>query len=80
MQLTILLVIIIVIFVIIFGKKWRPTIFNKNNKYQSLDDAFNERKYQREQEIDRLLSKIGKNGLKDLSKKERKRLDELSNK
>ena len=33
-----------------------------------------------ENEIDKILSKIGKNGLKDLSTEERKRLDELSKK
>ena len=31
-----------------------------------------------EKEIDRLLSKMGKNGVNDLSEKDRKRLDELS--
>ena len=37
-------------------------------------------KKERENEIDKILSKIGKNGLKDLSTEERKRLDELSKK
>ena len=37
-------------------------------------------KYVCENEIDKILSKIGKNGLKDLSTEERKRLDELSKK
>ncbi|WP_449400293.1 DUF6576 domain-containing protein [Chryseobacterium wanjuense] len=31
-----------------------------------------------EKEIDKLLSKMGKNGINDLSEKDRKRLDELS--
>ena len=43
-----------------------------------IDDQFNSDKREREKEIDRLLSKMGKNGINDLSAKDRKRLDELS--
>ncbi|RKS96852.1 DUF6576 domain-containing protein [Chryseobacterium defluvii] len=35
---------------------------------------------EREKEIDQLLGKMGKNGINDLSAKDRKRLDELSKK
>ncbi|WP_373781505.1 DUF6576 domain-containing protein, partial [Kaistella sp.] len=43
-------------------------------------DQFNSEKKDRENEIDKILSKIGKNGLQDLSTEDRKRLDELSKK
>jgi hypothetical protein len=46
----------------------------------TLDDQFNSEKKDRENEIDAILSKIGKNGLNDLSEEDRKRLDELSKK
>ena len=47
-------------------------------KNLTIDQQFNSDKREREKEIDRLLSKIGKNGINDLSAKDRKRLDELS--
>jgi len=47
-------------------------------KNLTLDQQFNSDKREREKEIDRLLSKMGKNGINDLSAKDRKRLDELS--
>ncbi|WP_262149660.1 DUF6576 domain-containing protein [Chryseobacterium foetidum] len=47
-------------------------------KNLTIDQQFNSDKRDREKEIDRLLSKIGKNGINDLSAKDRKRLDELS--
>lgn len=49
-------------------------------KNLTLDQQFNADKREREKEIDRLLSKMGKNGINDLSAKDRKRLDELSKK
>jgi hypothetical protein len=47
-------------------------------KNMTIDQQFNSDKREREKEIDRLLSKMGKNGINDLSAKDRKRLDELS--
>ncbi|AYN01091.1 DUF6576 domain-containing protein [Chryseobacterium sp. 3008163] len=47
-------------------------------KNLTIDQQFNSDKREREKEIDRLLSKMGKNGINDLSAKDRKRLDELS--
>ncbi|KQS93466.1 MULTISPECIES: DUF6576 domain-containing protein [Chryseobacterium] len=47
-------------------------------KNLTIDQQFNSDKRDREKEIDRLLSKMGKNGINDLSAKDRKRLDELS--
>lgn len=52
----------------------------KEEKYQTIDDRYNEERRNRELEIDSLLSKMGKNGIKDLSEKDRKRLEELSKK
>ena len=49
-------------------------------KNLTIDQKFNSEKREREKEIDRLLSKMGKNGINDLSAKDRKRLDELSKK
>ncbi len=46
----------------------------------TIDQQFNSEKREREKEIDRLLSKMGKNGIRDLSEKDRKRLNELSQK
>jgi len=46
----------------------------------TIDQQFNSDKREREKEIDMLLSKMGKNGVNDLSAKDRKRLDELSKK
>ncbi|REC56129.1 MULTISPECIES: DUF6576 domain-containing protein [Chryseobacterium] len=47
-------------------------------KNLTIDQQFNSDKREREKEIDKLLSKMGKNGINDLSAKDRKRLDELS--
>lgn len=47
-------------------------------KNLTIDQQFNSDKRDREKEIDRLLGKMGKNGINDLSAKDRKRLDELS--
>ncbi|MDF2553661.1 MAG: rhomboid family protein [Chryseobacterium sp.] len=49
-------------------------------KNLTIDQQFNSDKREREKEIDKLLSKMGKNGINDLSAKDRKRLDELSKK
>jgi len=47
-------------------------------KNLTIDQQYNSDKRDREKEIDILLSKMGKNGINDLSAKDRKRLDELS--
>lgn len=46
----------------------------------TIDDRYNAQKREREKEIDALLSKMGKNGIENLSPKDRKRLEELSKK
>ncbi|TXF75858.1 rhomboid family protein [Chryseobacterium sp.] len=63
-----------------FRDRLRKKILPPPEKYQSIDDRFNAERKNREIEIDSLLSKMGRNGLDDLSEKDRKRLNELSKK
>lgn len=64
-----------------FNREWiRNRFFPQEQRNYTIDDKFNSDKRDREKEIDRLLSKMGKNGVNDLSEKDRKRLDELSRK
>lgn len=71
--------VIIAVVVIFFNREWiKNRFFPDQKKNYTIDDRFNSDKREREKEIDRLLSKMGKNGVSDLSEKDRKRLDELS--
>ncbi|SMP02002.1 DUF6576 domain-containing protein [Chryseobacterium profundimaris] len=76
----ILILIIVVILGFIYRDRIKNRFFREKQKNYTIDDRFNADKREREKEIDRLLSKMGKNGINDLSPKERKRLDELSKK
>lgn len=79
-QLLILGIIIIAILAF-FNREWiKNRFFPDEKRNYTIDDQFNSDKRDREKEIDRLLSKMGKNGIKDLSAKDRKRLEELSKK
>jgi len=79
-QLLILGIIILVILAF-FNREWiKNRFFPDQQQNYTIDDKFNSDKRDREKEIDRLLSKMGKNGVDDLSAKDRKRLDELSKK
>ncbi|WP_126652651.1 DUF6576 domain-containing protein [Chryseobacterium aureum] len=70
---------IIAIILLFFNREWiKNRFFPDQQKNYTIDDKFNSDKRDREKEIDRLLSKMGKNGVNDLSEKDRKRLDELS--
>ncbi|RXM38845.1 rhomboid family protein [Chryseobacterium sp. CH21] len=70
---------IIAIVLLFFNREWiKNRFFPDQQKNYTIDDQFNSDKREREKEIDRLLSKMGKNGINDLSEKDRKRLDELS--
>ncbi len=71
---------IAVIFIYFFRKDLKEKFVLNKERYLTLDDQFNSEKKDRENEIDAILSKIGKNGLNDLSEEDRKRLDELSKK
>ncbi|SDL55035.1 DUF6576 domain-containing protein [Chryseobacterium taihuense] len=76
----ILAVIIIAVLVFFNREKLKERFFPEKEKNYTIDDKFNSDKREREKEIDRLLGKMGKNGINDLSAKDRKRLDELSRK
>jgi hypothetical protein len=74
-----ILIIIVAVVLAFFNREWiRNRFFPKKHTNYTIDDQFNSDKREREKEIDRLLSKMGKNGVNDLSAKDRKRLDELS--
>ena len=78
---TILIILAVsVVFIYFFRKDLKEKFVPNKDKYLTLDDQFNSEKKDRENEIDKILSKIGKNGLQDLSAEDRKRLDELSQK
>ncbi|MGI9650352.1 DUF6576 domain-containing protein [Chryseobacterium sp. RLHN22] len=76
----ILAVILIAVLWFFNREKIKQRFFPEKEKNYTIDDKFNSDKREREKEIDRLLSKMGKNGVNDLSAKDRKRLDELSKK
>lgn len=78
MELVILALIIVAALAYFNKDKIRNRFFPDEQKNYTIDDKFNSDKRDREKEIDRLLSKMGKNGINDLSAKDRKRLDELS--
>jgi membrane associated rhomboid family serine protease len=54
------------------------SFFKSQQKYYSIDHRYNAEKRDRQQEIDRLLEKIHKQGMKSLTKKEREFLAEYS--
>lgn len=71
--------IIVLAVLLFFNRTWiKNRFFSDQQKNYTIDDQFNSDKREREKEVDRLLSKMGKNGINDLSPKDRKRLDELS--
>ncbi|MFL9835167.1 DUF6576 domain-containing protein [Chryseobacterium terrae] len=76
----ILAVIVVIVLWFFNREKIKQKFFPEKEKNYTIDDKFNSDKREREKEIDRLLSKMGKNGVNDLSVKDRKRLDELSKK
>lgn len=71
---------ILVVILFLFRNTIKGKFFPDKTKNYTIDDKYNAAKREREKEIDFLLSKIGKNGIQDLSEKDRKRLDELSQK
>ena len=80
MQTIFIILAIAVIFIYFFRKDIKEKIIPNKEKNYTLDDQFNSKKKNREIEIDKILSKIGENGLQDLSIEDKKRLDELSKK
>lgn len=76
----ILVIIIVAVFIFLNRDRIKNRFFPDKQQNYTMDDKFNSDKRDREKEIDELLSKMGKNGLNDLSARDRKRLDELSKK
>lgn len=74
------IILAVAVIIYFFRKFLKKPFLSKEEKYQTIDDRYNEERRNRELEIDSLLSKMGKNGIKDLSEKDRKRLEELSKK
>ena len=68
------------IIIFLFRQKIKNKIAPEKEKFYTIDDRFNAERKEREVEIDRLLNKMGENGIEDLTKKERNLLDELSKK
>ncbi|OQP47339.1 rhomboid family intramembrane serine protease [Niastella yeongjuensis] len=54
--------------------------FNMHKNHYSVDHKYNERKFNQQQEIDRILDKISKRGMNSLSQKEKQMLREYSKK
>ena len=76
----VIILLVLVILVFFFRNDIQEKISPKKDKNYTIDDRYNSEKLERQKEIDYLLSKMGKNGIEDLSEKDRKRLDELSQK
>ncbi|WP_294225868.1 DUF6576 domain-containing protein [uncultured Chryseobacterium sp.] len=79
-EILILGIIVVVVMAFFNRDRIKDRFFPDEKRNYTIDDQFNSDKRDREKEIDRLLSKMGKNGVSDLSEKDRKRLDELSRK
>ena len=75
-----ILLAVAVVLLYFFRKDIKEKFVPNKEKYYTIDDQFNSEKKDRENEVDKILSKIGKNGLNDLSTEDKKRLDELSKK
>ncbi len=80
MNTVLILLAVAVVFIYFFRKDILEKIIPHKEKNYTIDDQFNAKRKKREIEIDEILSKIGKNGLNDLSATDKKRLDELSKK
>jgi hypothetical protein len=76
----VIILLVLVILVFFFRNDIQEKISPKKDENYTIDDRYNSEKLERQKEIDHLLSKMGKNGIEDLSEKDRKRLDELSQK
>lgn len=80
MNTVLILLAVAVVFAYFFRKDIKEKIIPNKEKNYTMDDQYNSDKKDRENEIDKILSKMGKNGVSDLSKEDQKRLDELSKK
>lgn len=80
MNTVLIILAVLVIFAYFFRKEIKEKIAPDAERNYTIDDKFNAEKVLKKKEIDQLLSKMGENGIDDLSEKDRKRLDELSKK
>ena len=74
MELLFLVLAIAVIFIFFFRKDIKEKINPDKTKNYTIDNKYNAAKREREKEIDQLLSKMGKNGIADLSEKRPKKI------
>ena len=80
-MITILIWLIILgLILFLFRNTIKEKFFTDKTKNYTIDDRYNAAKRERQKEIDHLLSKMGKNGILDLSEKDRKRLDKQKKK
>ena len=75
MNTLLILLAVAVIFIYFFRRNLKEKFIPNKEKYYTIDDRFNAERKERQNEIDELLSKIGKNGLSDLSPKDKQRLE-----
>ncbi|RZJ52814.1 MAG: rhomboid family intramembrane serine protease, partial [Flavobacterium sp.] len=54
--------------------------FNSNKKYYSIEDKYNDKKINKQKEVDRLLDKISEKGIDSLTTKEKQKLEDFSGK
>lgn len=80
MNTVLILLAVAVVFAYFFRNDIKEKIIPNKEKNYTMDDQYNSDKKDRENEIDKILSKMGKNGVNDLSREDQKRLDELSKK
>ncbi len=52
--------------------------FKKHRKHYTIDQRYNEDQHNRQQEIDRILDKINKSGMRSLTKAEKDKLEDYS--
>jgi hypothetical protein len=78
MEILFLILGLAVIVIFFFRKEIKEKVSPDKTKNYTIDDKYNAQKREKEQEIDQLLCKMGKNGIADLSEKDRKKLEELS--
>jgi len=76
----VLIILAIGVIIFFFRNSLKKPFLRTEEKYYTIDDQYNADRRNREKEIDTLLGKMGKNGVDDLSEKDRKRLEELSKK
>lgn len=83
---TILLIAIpVIVFIVIIIKRPQSLLvdnffFNTHNDHYSIDHQYNQERNSRQKEIDRILDKISRNGIKSLSQSELDKLNEHSKK